>query len=230
MRLVSPCQPSRITVTSMLTMSPSCSSLVAGNAVADDVVDRGADRLREAAIVERRRHRAVADDEVVAQPVQLAGGDAGLHVGRDEVERLGGEPAGLAHAVEGLGAVDLDAAGLVAPFLLGRFLHFVPRRCTLQGFRSSQQMTSNTVSNKWLCRRPFSSLFIATVTLWPQAVKIINSAGGPIGQPELAITIDRRAARAMASPWSRAGRFMFPMAYPATGCASELEETPGARG
>ncbi len=47
--------------------------LVARNAVADDVIDRGADRLREAAIVERRRDRAVIADELVAQPVELVG-------------------------------------------------------------------------------------------------------------------------------------------------------------
>src|SRR3712207_8743021 len=32
------------------------------NAVADDMVDRGADRFRKAAIEERRRHRAVGGD------------------------------------------------------------------------------------------------------------------------------------------------------------------------
>ena len=47
MRLESPCQPSRMTVTSMLRMSPSSSRRSPGNAVADDVVDRGADRFRD---------------------------------------------------------------------------------------------------------------------------------------------------------------------------------------
>ena len=43
----------------MLTMSPSFSGFSLGNAVADDVVDRGAGRLAVAAIHQGRRHRAV---------------------------------------------------------------------------------------------------------------------------------------------------------------------------
>src|SRR5690606_20973237 len=98
--------------------------LLAGNAVADDVVDRGADRLRKAAVIERRRDRAVIDDEVVAEPVELAGRDAGPDVGRDEVERLRGQPARPAHAVEALLAVNLDGPpfrdGLVDVHLVHR--------------------------------------------------------------------------------------------------------------
>ena len=74
---------------------------VAGDAVADDMVDRGADRFRKAAVVERRRDRVVIDDEPVAQPVELAGGDPGADIGGDEVERLGGEHPGPPHAFEG---------------------------------------------------------------------------------------------------------------------------------
>ena len=92
---------------------------VAGNAVADDMVDRGADRAREAAIVQRRRNRLVGDDEIVAQLVQLAGGDAGLDMGRDKVERLRRQAAGPAHRVECLRVVDLDAAGVVTPIVHG---------------------------------------------------------------------------------------------------------------
>ena len=43
--------------------------------------------------------------------VELAGGDAGNHVRHQCVEDLGGEPAGAAHALEALGAVELDDAG-----------------------------------------------------------------------------------------------------------------------
>ena len=78
MRLESPCQPSRIGVTSILTMSPSSQLPVAGDAVADDMVDRGADRFREAAVVQRRRDARRGRGEMVAQLVELAGGDAGL--------------------------------------------------------------------------------------------------------------------------------------------------------
>jgi hypothetical protein len=44
MRLVSPWKPSLMTVMSMLTMSPLLQHLIARDAVADLVVDRGADR------------------------------------------------------------------------------------------------------------------------------------------------------------------------------------------
>ena len=39
-------------------------------------------------------------DEVVAQPVELAGGDARFDTGCDEIESFGRQPAGPAHAVE----------------------------------------------------------------------------------------------------------------------------------
>src|SRR3546814_18309844 len=55
----------------------------AGNAVADDVIDRGADRLRErrtsaaAAVVQRCRDAVQrADDVLVADAVKLVGGNA----------------------------------------------------------------------------------------------------------------------------------------------------------
>jgi len=54
MRLVSPYQPSRIVVTVDIDDVAVLQPLVARDAVADDVVDRGADRLRIAAIAERR--------------------------------------------------------------------------------------------------------------------------------------------------------------------------------
>src|SRR5262249_15028728 len=88
---------------------------LAGNAVADDMVDRGADRLGEAAVVERRRDRLTVEDEVMAQLVELGRGHALAHLGRDEVQRLGGEPAGLAHGLELGWAVELDARGLAGP-------------------------------------------------------------------------------------------------------------------
>ena len=47
-----------------------------GDAVADDLVDRGAQRLGEAAVAERRRVGAVVDEELVPDAVQLVGGDA----------------------------------------------------------------------------------------------------------------------------------------------------------
>jgi hypothetical protein len=83
---------------------------VAGDAMAHDVVDRGANRFRKAAIVERRRDCVVIDNESVAQPVELAGGKSGPDMGSDEVERLGSERSSSPHAVEGFRTVDLDRA------------------------------------------------------------------------------------------------------------------------
>ena len=83
---------------------------VGGNAVADDMVDRGAAALRIAAIAEGGGDRAagahLGEDDVV----ELAGGDAGHDVGDERVEDLGGDPAGGAHAGKALRAVQLDRA------------------------------------------------------------------------------------------------------------------------
>ena len=71
------------------------------NAVADHVVQRGADRFREAAIIERRRDRAVRHGEIEHEGIERLGGHAGLHLIDEEIEDLGHEPAGLGHAGEG---------------------------------------------------------------------------------------------------------------------------------
>ena len=77
--------------------------LVAGNAVTDDVIHRGADRCRVRLIawrrvVQRRGDRFLdVDHVVVAEPIQLARGHARLDVRRDVVEHFGGERARDAH-------------------------------------------------------------------------------------------------------------------------------------
>src|SRR5690606_30661353 len=81
---------------------------LAGHAVADDLVDRGADRLGEALVVERGRVRAVVDDELVAQAIELAGGDSGSDVRADEVEHRSGEATARAHLLEFGGGLELD--------------------------------------------------------------------------------------------------------------------------
>ena len=63
---------------------------------------------RKTAIVQRRGQRAVIAGELEHEIVEALGGDAGLHVGHQHVERRGGELAGLAHAGEGFGAVQAD--------------------------------------------------------------------------------------------------------------------------
>src|SRR5690606_2974049 len=49
--------------------------------------------------------RAAPDDHVVAQPVELIGGDARRHMIGDHVEHLGGQLPGPTHALEIVGAV-----------------------------------------------------------------------------------------------------------------------------
>jgi len=50
---------------------------VIGNAMADDMVDRGADRLGEALVVQRGGNGLLnVDDMLVAQAVELLGSDA----------------------------------------------------------------------------------------------------------------------------------------------------------
>ena len=93
-------------------MSPSFSGLSFGNAVADDVVDRGAGRLVIAAVHQRRGQRAVVHREFEHEAVDLLGGHARLHLVGQHVEAFGGELAGLAHARECLRAVELDLPGL----------------------------------------------------------------------------------------------------------------------
>ena len=57
-------------------------------------------------------------DELLAQTVQLAGGDAGADIGADEVQALGRKAAGLAHTGKGLRAVEAD--GGLGLFAAGR--------------------------------------------------------------------------------------------------------------
>ncbi|MCY1307270.1 hypothetical protein D9M70_571790 [compost metagenome] len=76
------------------------------------MVDRGADRLGEALVVERRRDRLLhVDDVVVADTVQFVGGDAGLDVFPDHFQHVGGQAAGDAHFFDFLGRLDGDGHG-----------------------------------------------------------------------------------------------------------------------
>jgi len=86
---------------------------VAGDAMADDVVGRDAGGLAIAAIEEAGGDGAMVEDELSRQVVQMLGRDARDHVGGEHVQALGGQLAGLAHALEALGSVDADLAGAV---------------------------------------------------------------------------------------------------------------------
>ncbi len=71
---------------------------VIGYAVADDVVNGGADRLREPPVIEVRRYGALdVDYVVVANAVELFGGHTGHDVLANHVEHLRGQPARSAH-------------------------------------------------------------------------------------------------------------------------------------
>jgi hypothetical protein len=77
-----------------------------GDAVADDLVDRGAQRLGEAFVAEGRRVGAVVDEELVPDPVQLVGRHARRDVRRDLGHRLCRDAAGDAHALDRLGVLE----------------------------------------------------------------------------------------------------------------------------
>ncbi len=70
----------------------------ARDAVADHVIDRGADRLREAAVIQGGRNGLLhVHDELVAAGIELVGGDAGYDVRADHVQHVRGQAAGDAH-------------------------------------------------------------------------------------------------------------------------------------
>ena len=80
------------------------------DAVADGVVDRGADRLGEALVVEGGGDHALhVDHIIVADAVQFLGGDARNDERGDHLQHLGGEPSGHAHFFGFLGGLDGDA-------------------------------------------------------------------------------------------------------------------------
>ena len=78
---------------------------VVGDAVADHLVDRRARRLRVAAVAERRRVRAVGDDVLVRDAVELVGGDARPDRGCRGLDRPRGDPAGGTDPLDLLGRV-----------------------------------------------------------------------------------------------------------------------------
>ena len=86
--------------------------LLVRDAVADDVIDRGAGGFAVAAIHQGRGQRAVVHRVVEHQPVDFLGRHAGRDFGRQHVEAFGHELSGPAHSCEGLGIVQLDLAGL----------------------------------------------------------------------------------------------------------------------
>ena len=86
--------------------------LIAGDAVADHVIHRGADgfrvgRVAGRAVVQRRRDGLLyVHHVVVTELVELGGADARPDMRRDEVENLSCQPASDAHALDVFGGFD----------------------------------------------------------------------------------------------------------------------------
>lgn len=80
------------------------------DAVADHLVDRSADRLGEAVVIQRGRNRfLLVDDVVVADAVELFGGDARDDMRLDHLENFGSQTAGDAHFFDFIRGFDNDA-------------------------------------------------------------------------------------------------------------------------
>ena len=112
MRLESPCQPSRISVTSILTMSPSRSGFSLGMPWQTTWLIEVQVDLRVAAIHQGRRQRAVVHARTRTRAGRSSRSARRADLVVEHVEAFGDEPAGLAHAGEGFGAVQFDLAGL----------------------------------------------------------------------------------------------------------------------
>ena len=72
---------------------------VVGDAVADDLVHRRAQRLRVALVVQRARIAATRDARVVTDAVELVGGDAGPHRRAHLEQHLACRAPRVAHAI-----------------------------------------------------------------------------------------------------------------------------------
>ena len=83
-----------------------------GDAVADDVVDRGAGRLGVATIVERGGDGVVVHAVFEDETVDRVGRHARLDDRGELVEAGRGQPAGLAHPFEGGFVVEPDLSGV----------------------------------------------------------------------------------------------------------------------
>jgi hypothetical protein len=76
------------------------------------MIDRGADGLGIASIIEWGRHGVVVQGEFHHQLVELGGGHAGANMRRYQIERFGAQPPRPAHGVEALRSMQLDLPGV----------------------------------------------------------------------------------------------------------------------
>ena len=100
--------------------------LGAGNAVADHVVDRSAQRVPVAAIEQRCRNRAVIEGVLPGQIVQMFRGDTRGDFAGQHVQNFRRQAPGLAHAGKTLRSMQLDtpvprggSGGLVGHDVIG---------------------------------------------------------------------------------------------------------------
>lgn len=62
------------------------------------------------AVAEGGRVGPVVDQKLMADPVEFVGGDPGLHVGSHEGQRVGCQPAGRAHELNGFRCLHIEFA------------------------------------------------------------------------------------------------------------------------
>ena len=102
-RAASATQPSLITPTSMLMMSPRCELVGAGDPVDDHRVGRRADRAREAAVALERRLGALRADELLGRLVEVLRGHALADLALEQLQRADQDRPGRGHLVDLLG-------------------------------------------------------------------------------------------------------------------------------
>ena len=96
---------------------------VAGNTVANHMVDGSADGFGEAFITERGGDCSVFFGHFTAKVIEVFRRYADLHVFSDHVENFGGELSSLPHAFEIRFGVDLDAVSVIFCLSHNRDIH-----------------------------------------------------------------------------------------------------------
>ena len=126
-----------------------------GDAVADDVVHRGADALGKAPVVEWCGDDVVLPGKVDLEIVDLLGRHAGNDLLDDPLEALGREPAGPGHGLDlGLTLDEDEAARLVEIDAVGVLFHHTVNRKFKRPFwlgpESRQDGTNGSIRDrKW---------------------------------------------------------------------------------
>jgi hypothetical protein len=125
------------------------------DAVADDLIDRGAAGLGKAAIAEGRGIGPVVDQEFVHDAVEFVGGHSWGDRRRSGVHRLSGQFPGHAHPLDRVGALDVAARVVVRtwPANVGRTLDGT-RHLPDRADRSLLHWTHGSILVIWLICPP----------------------------------------------------------------------------